>query len=305
MGHTPTRHRPTPARISLLIALAMPAMAWAQSTSHPQNKPVPGRVQPSTKPAPAPGESPATPSQGIDPAGIVEFGEAPFRIDSAGLSMLLPLDATAQTSAGSKTAAQIVGKDRTWLINIQIPQSDDPATSTAQLCDQIVTDYFKKAGEVYDSTGFDQTTKKLTGVKGRILEARKQVTIDKQLADRVYFATPGARPKDAAVVRGLTVIKNATNQFLIFELVTTEPTFAKAKGIYETTVQTATVEDPSKLNAERGAALTAGQKVLQDLGPNVLQNLVSAGGDAGTGATSRRPAAPPKTPLNSGTGASG
>jgi hypothetical protein len=130
MGHTLTRHpRTPPARIiTLLASLALSAGAWAQSTVHPQTRPT--RVQPATKPVPAPGEAPGAPNQVTDPA-VVEFGEAPFRIDSAGLSMLLPLDATAQTSGGSKTAAQVVGKDRTWLINIQIPQSDDPETTTA------------------------------------------------------------------------------------------------------------------------------------------------------------------------------
>jgi hypothetical protein len=158
------------------------------------------------------------------------------------------------------------------MINIQTPRSSDPATTTADICDRIATEYLKASGEARDPKNPNQ----LVGVNGAIIEARKQVTIDKWPADRVYFSVPGAQAKDPAVIRGLTVIKNAANQFLIFELVTTEPAFARSKAIYETTVQTAHIEDPETLNTERAAAIAAGQRVLQGLGPSALQDLVNS-----------------------------
>jgi hypothetical protein len=266
------RHSPA----ALIALLTLAGAAFGQSTSHPPAKTAPGRVQPVPKPVTAtpPGSPAATPSgtKVADPSAV-EFAEGTYRLDSAGLSMLLPLGSTAQSaSAGSKSAAQIQGRDKTWLINIQTPRSADPATTTAEVCDRIVTEYLKAAGEIYDRTVPDQPA----AVKGLILEPRKQVNVDKQTADRVYFSVPGAGPKDPTIVRGLTVIKNAANQFLIFELVTTPDVFERSKAIYETTVQTAHIEDPTNLNTERAAAIAAGQKVLQSLGPNALQEVVNS-----------------------------
>jgi hypothetical protein len=184
--------------------------------------------------------------------------------------MLLPLNCISQTSsAGSKSAADIVAKDRTWMISIQNPRSNDPATTTADICDRVVTEYMKAAGEFETKLGQPEA------VKGVILEARKPVTIDTVSADRVYFSVPGATAKDPVIVRGLTVIKSAANQFLIFELTTTQGAYTRAKAIYETTVQTSKIEDPTRINTDRAAAVLAGQKALQSLGPGALQQLVA------------------------------
>jgi hypothetical protein len=274
-------------RAALFLLAVLAAVAQGQPTNHPPAKPAPGRVQPVPKPvSPSHPASPApTPAKPGDPTARtadpspVEFGEDPYKLESAGLTMLLPINCTAQSSsAGAKSAADIVGKDRTWLISIQTPRSSDPDTTTAEICDRIVTEYFRAAGEVYDRDQPPATTApKPSGVKGVILEPRTAVTVDKETADRVYFSVPGAGPKDPAIVRGLTVLKNAANQFLIFELTTTEPAFAKARAIYETTIQTSKIEDPTKINADRANAVIAGQRVLQGLGPAALQELISAG----------------------------
>src|SRR5262249_16134110 len=127
-------------------------------TSHPPAKPAPGRVQPvpkpvtPSKPAAASPTSPAKPSdptvRTADPSPV-EFGEEPYKLESAGLTMLLPLNCTAQSSsAGSKSAADIVGKDRIRMISTQTPRPPDPDSTTAGGWDGMVTEYFGGGGEV-------------------------------------------------------------------------------------------------------------------------------------------------------------
>ena len=138
-------------RTAILFLAALTASAQGQPTSHPPTKPPPGRVQPLPKPATP--TTPGHPAQPADPTARtpdpspVEFGEESYKLESAGLTMLLPINSTAQSMAsGSKSAADIVGKDRTWMISIQTPRSNDPATTTADICDRVVTEYMKAAG---------------------------------------------------------------------------------------------------------------------------------------------------------------
>ncbi len=280
--------------LPLLAAVALATVTQAQPTSHPPAKPAPSRQPskaPATNPRPTAPKNPAatsnptprsTPPQGPEgaaPATIVEFADDPYHLESAGLTMLVPVGTRIEASAaGGKSAAQMFAKDQTWMLNVQTPRSSDPDTTTAEVCDRIVTEYFRAAGEIFDTPkpGEKFDPSKIAGVRGKIVEPRKEIKLGTWAADRVYFSVPGAQEKDPAVVRGLTVIKNARNQFLIFELMTTQPAFAKARAVYETTVGTATIQDPTKINAERADAIASARRVMASLGPTACEQVIAA-----------------------------
>jgi len=229
------------------------------------------------QPTPKQGGKPSTPPAATTPSLAVELGDQPFRLESAGLSMFLPVDATAQsTTIGEAATVQVIPATSTWLINIQTPRSSNPETTPAQVADQVVTQHFKNAGEIFDvKPGEAPDPSKIVAVKGNLIEPRKAVSVNGQSAERVYFAVPGAAG-GPAVVRGLTVFKTTANKFVTFELVTTEPQFAAARRIYETVVATATFEDSTALSSDRAGVIMAGTKVIEGLRPEAYEAVLAA-----------------------------
>jgi hypothetical protein len=233
----------------------------------------------------AAGVAPAQPKKDVQPAppatvynpAPVELSLDPWKLDSVGLTMYLPVDTIAQASSLASTASvQITPKDTTWLINIQTPRTINTDTTPAEICDGVVTERFKAVGEVYIKPEDDSGRRgELVGMIGKLIEPRKTIRINGFDTERVYFSVPGNTPKAPDVVHGLTVFRTAPGQFVIFELVTTAPVFEKARSVYEATVATATFEDPTKILLTRAAGIAAGRRVLEAMTPADLRALLS------------------------------
>ena len=219
---------------------------------------------------------PAPPATVYNPAPV-ELSLDPWKLDSVGLTMYLPVDTIAQASSLASTASvQITPKDTTWLINIQTPRTINTDTTPAEICDGVVTERFKAVGEVYIKPEDDSGRRgELVGMIGKLIEPRKTIRINGFDTERVYFSVPGNTPKAPDVVHGLTVFRTAPGQFVIFELVTTAPVFEKARSVYEATVATATFEDPTKILLTRAAGIAAGRRVLEAMTPADLRALLS------------------------------
>lgn len=205
--------------------------------------------------------------------GAVEFDEEPFRIDSIGLTMLLPVGCKAEGgTAGGKSAITVTSPDTTWLCNVQNPRLSVADRSAKQLLTDVMTEVLRHGGEIFDK---DKKNQGPLAFKGEILTDQETVVIGDKAAERVYLKLPG-QGSGPAVVRGYTIFQISTNQFATFELVTTEPLFTSARREYETMVGTVKFEDPAQVNADRAAAIKTGLKVFERVDEGTLREIVQA-----------------------------
>lgn len=187
---------------------------------------------------------------------VVEFADIPFRIDSIGLSMLLPEGATTNlTREGSKVTARILAPDQTWIINIESRET----TSQRPLTE--VVDAIRD--QVLASVGIRNSDGTVSSTQGKILDRKPDLSLKGGIAERIYMLIPG--PSGPASVKGYTVFNPQPGRYLTFELLTPEPAYKQAGPIYEAVVATATFEDPSKLSAARQAAVAAGVSIMSQL----------------------------------------
>lgn len=255
--------------VALLTAglILLPAVADAQ-TNRPKG---PAFAEPSAKPKPKPTQ-PGSPS-------MVPMGDEVFRLDSVGLTMMLPLGARAEsTTVGSRSTVQITpgGASPSWFMNIQTPVDPEPGRSSSDLLEELMRRLGEAAGMVYRRDGDKRLEDQLLGVNISVVEPKATVQIGSQSGERIYISLPSARPNTPRVVRGYTAFKTTPTQFVSFELVTTESAFKEARGIYETVVATASFENADELRAERAAAITAGVRMFEAITEDDIQALLRA-----------------------------
>lgn len=203
--------------------------------------------------------------------GAIEFANEPFRLDAVGLTMRLPLGATAQsTSMGARAAVQISPKDLSWLVNIQTPQTTNPKVTTAETANSIAVQVMKAGGGTYDANDPNN----LVAVNGKVVEPCRDVQVNGQTGSRIYIAVPDS--KGVNTIRGYTVFKPSATQFVTFELLASEALFPRAKLAYEAMIATADFSDPSALNSERAAAIAAGVKVFEGFDEQAMRAMVKA-----------------------------
>jgi hypothetical protein len=224
--------------------------------------------------------------------GPVEFAEEPFKLESVGLAIRIPVGATADRSqTGDQVTAVIQGKDHTWFMNVQVrqPQRIDapnagdaagpkgvkpgaPGTLTTSDVAQKAYELLVGSVGVLDSEGHVVSSKATT------ISREHDLKIGGLDAERFYVGLPADRDQPA-IVRGYTILSVGGGRFVSFELFTGQADFAKNRPIYETTIATATFVDPVLVEAARGAALEAGQRVLGQLGPEDYRAIIGADND--------------------------
>lgn len=208
-------------------------------------------------------QSPASPAG--SQTTVVEFAETPFRIDSIGLSMLLPEGATTNlTREGSKVTARILAPDQTWIINVESRET----TSQRPVPD--VVDAIRD--QVLASVGVRNSDGSVGSTQGKVLDRTPDLSLKGGPAERIYILVPG--PGGPASVKGYTVFNPQPGRYLTFELLTPEPAFKQASPIYEAVVATATFEDPSKLSAARQAAVAAGVSIMSQLSTEEFRSVI-------------------------------
>jgi len=187
----------------------------------------------------------------------LEFSGEKVRIESVGFAMELPASCRAESNgvAGSP-AIQITPNDSTWLIN---------ATSQKSAAD----------GSLKDIA--DAMVKQATEREGRpaeLLERSANLAIGGAAAERFYLKSPSADTSKPSLINGYTIFQPLKGQFIVIEVLAAESLWAKAKPAYETIVATATFEDPRMIEQTRRVAVEAGVKLLSDLTPEALAEIV-------------------------------
>ncbi len=255
--------RPSHPHLRLLSILAIIPLVLGVSSAATPGQPVrPPAKSPKAPAAPrptppaAPSTATPTPAKPNIPAksanpGLVELADEAFHLDSVGLSIRLPTDTRAQaTKIGDRASVQIMPTDNTWIINIQTPLTSNPNATVKEAADQTLALLQGSHGVV------DPDQKNVMETQARLIDRTGHLLINQQPAERLYVTTP--RTDATRLVKGYTIFKPAPKQFVVFELIVPEPEFARVRGVYETTIATASFADPAAVAAARGALVKAG-----------------------------------------------
>lgn len=278
MSPTPNRRRATllPALFAAPVLL-LPAYAEAQQTTTRDGTTT-------RQPAPQPTSDAESQNRRTD-FTLVELSNEPFRIESVGLSMYLPLGSLAQTTRiGDQATVRVtpptdLGRPPEWIINIQVVRLNAPDQSTKWVADRIIDQLRASTGRLAVDIERDGEALRVRNrdaavrsTASRLIARDPAVRIGDETADRFYLAIPdlSGRP----VIYGHTVFHAAGDRFITFELVCAEEFLPKVKPVYETTVATATFVDPTEAAARRVAAIKAGELLFASLSPSDFEAIV-------------------------------
>ncbi len=239
----------TPALIASLALLAPPAPAQSGS---PQRAASPGGT-----------------NQGDD---AIEFGDVPLKLPTVGLSISCPVGVLSQTdSAGRDSAIVLVPKDTTWSLKVRTPRTTDVDATIGHVADTTLS-------ALFDAYGIDAGAAAQASASGKLLREPtpgETLTIAGREAARWFIELPSLEGKEPQV-RGFSVVRCSPGQFVVFELLTTRTSFAKARRIADRIIATTVIEDPAVIQAERAAAVAAGVKLVESADATSLRGLVEA-----------------------------
>lgn len=244
MTPAPT-HRRRPRPLSTAIGLAAGALALLAPVQA-------GGAQP--------GQPPQTPAAAT-PTSIA-LAEEPLRLPSAGLTMLTPAGSVASTTRiGEAATVRIVPDaagpdDPRWLINLQTIRPPDDGHTPRSILEAILE---AKA----ESVGTLDTSGSIRSSRAGLIAHDFNLTINDTPAARAYLAVPEV--DGSTMAHGYTVFQNGAQRFLVLELITPVDDLPRTRPIYETSVATVRLEDPTALATRRAAAIASGVALMQRL----------------------------------------
>ncbi len=203
--------------------------------------------------------------------GTVEFAQDPFRLDSVGLTMFLPLGCTAESSSMPGKSTVCVKSGDVWIANIQTPRMNNDTLTAATVLEGLADQVLKKTGEVFERGRPDRPV----GYRGKTIGKAETRIINNRRAEVAYLHLPG-EGANVAMIRGFYVFQITTTQFVTFELITPEPSLAVAQREFEAMVATSVFEDPAKADADRATAIQTGIKVMERVPEATLREIVAA-----------------------------
>lgn len=204
-----------------------------------------------------------SPGSGLRDPSPTELEESPFRLESVGLSLNLPLRSTTQTGqVGQNTAVQVIGPGATWLINIQTPRVTREQATPADAAKAMIAETLKQ-----DTFTDPASKRQVTRIEQLGRPTVVRVAGSPTPAERFYLALPAPEKGRPRLVRGYTIFKPLPDRFVVFELIATEDVFASARQAYETSIATATFSNNAELEAERELAVRTGIALLARQGP--------------------------------------
>lgn len=261
----------------------------------------PAQNAPTRPAAPSKSKASATP--------VSDFSDQVVKIEDVGLTVALPAGcAVEKLTVKLQSATQIVAEDQSWSVLIRVSRVSNPNLDVHGVNDEVAKSLLasvgiiahqkdgtsKVTGNEADSSGAKEVRvmqpapngrpeSKITHTRGGILERVPedqtkpiflQYGCTKFPMDRVYVAMSQGNDKPQAV-KGVTVVQTAQQQFVVFELTTTDKEFDRIKPVYETMVASSRFAETGDLNAARGIAVEAGIKLLKGLTDDDYREVLS------------------------------
>jgi len=195
------------------------------------------------------------------------FSEAPYRVESMGLSVRMPEGVTVSSTSTTDGVRSFVAtpEDNTWLLRVLSPRVSDGSLTPSDVTDTMITEIVEPGG---GQEGGRRPT--MDGMSLKTKDGRKEVfgrVDDLQTggAEGSRFYVSIAQPTGSELVTGFTVFRPAPGMLLVFELNCLKSEFARARPVYEAIIATAEIRDPEELASERAAGVVAGETLLADL----------------------------------------
>lgn len=205
-----------------------------------------------------PGSQPALKPQKDSATGALTLADEPYRLDSVGLSVRIPLGSQVKSNRiADRQTAQIVPEGSTWLINIQTPTATADNGTIEQALDKTIDLLRGTYGIV------DPSQKEVLETQAKIIEQIKDLELPGGPAARLYVSTP--RGNQSRLIKGYTIFKPQAKQFVVFEFICHEQDFAKLRGTYETVVGTAMFTGSDATSMARASAIKAGTAFVNSL----------------------------------------
>lgn len=187
-----------------------------------------------TTPPPTPGQT----TRAALPTAT-ELEQDPVRIDALNLNIFLPKGSVAETTSFGANATLGVGfPDQVAVMIIKEQRTNDPELSVSQVADNIIR----------------QLTRFGNSKTGSLLTREKTLQIKLWKGERFYVRLAGVDGKPDTV-RGMTIFQSQPQRFVIFDLTTLYKDFDIARTMYETSVGTMDLGNPTEQDVRRAAAL--------------------------------------------------
>lgn len=169
----------------------------------------------------------------------VELDPNPIKIDALNLSLLIPVGSVSETTSyGNNSSVGIGFPDKIGVMIIKEQRTNNPNLTLEQVTQSIMK----------------QLTRFGNSTTGTVLDHQKNLEINFRTGQRFYVRIPGTDNKPDTV-RGMTIFPNGPQRFVIFDLTTLYRDFDKCRVIYETSVGTMDMGNPSDQDARRSAAI--------------------------------------------------
>ncbi len=168
-----------------------------------------------------------------------DFEPDPVRIDALDLSIMLPKGAVSETTSfGTNTSVGVGFPDKIGVMIIKEQRTTNKDLSLEQVAQSIIK----------------QLTRFGNSSTGAIIEHEKNLKIKLWSGQRFYVRMPGTNGKPDSV-RGMTIFQTQPQRFIIFDLTTLYRDFDRCRVMYENTVATMDLGNPTDKDVQRAAAI--------------------------------------------------
>jgi len=201
----------------------------------------------------------------------MDFSDAPYRVESMGLSLRLPEGATvSSTSTTDAVRSFLVSPaDNSWLLRVLAPRTTDGSVTAASVVDSMVTEILDPDG---DRATMDKMALQTKDGRKRVFDRIDELETSSALGARFYLAVKQSNGQE--LVTGYTVFRPAPGQLLVFELTCLGSELARVRPLYETIIAVSEIADPAELASQRAAGVAAGETLLADLDADALAKLL-------------------------------
>ena len=245
MPNPATARRPSAAARALAAALAALVTTTLAATHATGQTVLRNPTQPTNRAA------------GQTATATIALAEDPIRIPSAGLTIFPPAGSTSTTTRLGeqitiRIAPETFAADGTrWFINLQTIRPPEPGHTPRSILERILQAKAESVARVDPGAEFVHSS------QAGLISHDFNLTIANQPASRAYIAAP--EMDGTLTAHGYTVFQNGPQRFLVIELIAPPENLATLQPMYETSVGTVRLEDPTELATRRAAAIAAGQ----------------------------------------------
>jgi hypothetical protein len=207
--------------------------------------------------------SPRVYAQGTQPqdpiALTTTFEPNPIQIDALDLRIQIPEGSVSETTSfGSNTSVGIGFPNQVGVLIIK----EQRTTNDELTLDQVAQSIIKQLTRFGNSN------------TGTVLAHEKNLRIKLWEGQRFYIRIPGTNGKPDAV-RGMTIFQTEPKRFIIFDLTTLYRDFDRCRIMYENTVATMDLGNPTDKDVRRAAAIRRMLEFIDLRSPEDIQSVTT------------------------------